>query len=194
MLKGMRQELRLHKVVLVSLVMLLVAFVALMLRVRHTLADERLEAVAALILVVAAAAGLLAASSIEFGIALEFGKSHRWEMVLYLALGTLSLATGIWLGLSHKGTLQQIALAAAPQAGAFGMAQLRLGLGLPRHPVLRRMFLINGGIELLLCLSMLGVSWSSNEAVVEILSLAGCVAVLQVLPLLFYPHASRRNA
>jgi len=90
---------------------------------------------------------------VEGLVAFQFGLRHVRELLSYLLLGLVSLASGLFLAISDKVAIQTIALVAAPHALLFGIAELRLAAHVRRHPEKRRGFLISG-----LCEVALGVA------------------------------------
>src|SRR6476619_6003201 len=96
----MRYELRLHRLTFGILAVVLMAFVAFLFYVRPSLADERLEVIASLGIIIVAAAAFVAMGMIEGIMAFYFGKQHKREVFGYLLLGLLSLVSGLYLAIS----------------------------------------------------------------------------------------------
>jgi uncharacterized membrane protein HdeD (DUF308 family) len=167
---------------------MLVGFVVFLLRVRPSLADERLEVIASLAIVILAAAVFTMMGIIEGAIAFEFGKKHRRELLSYLLLGLLSLASGLYLAFSEEASLQTIAVVAAPHALLFGIAELRIAQHLERHPLYRRGLRLSGLIEIALGIALIVGSGRSNQGVAMLLGYVAVLSILQLLPMLFYSH------
>lgn len=110
----MRYELKLHRFTFGIMAFLLIAFVAFVFRISSGLADERLEVIASLAIVVVAAAAFVIIGMVEGTMAFQFGRPHKRELLSYLVLGVLSLASGLYLAVSDEASLQTIALVAAP--------------------------------------------------------------------------------
>ena len=170
----MRTELRLHRLVVGILVALLVLFIAIILVVHPSLANQRFEVIVSLALVITAATVFVMIGMVEGAVAFQFGPRHRRELISYLLLGMVSLASGLYLAIYDKASIQTIALVAAPHAFLFGMGELRLAAHLQRHPATRRGFLINGFCEVALGVALLEAYNSSSQRAVMIL---GYVAV-----------------
>jgi uncharacterized membrane protein HdeD (DUF308 family) len=182
----MRSEVRMHRVVLAVLAFVTAAFVALLLYVHPTLEYERLEAIASLILVAVAAAAFVSVGAVEETIALIFGKRHKRELLSYLLLGSVSIASGLFLAFSKTASLQTIAFVVAPHALLFGAGELRMAQHLSRHPVQKRSLYLCGLCELALGIA-LACGWMlSTQDVSTLLGLAAIVSLLQLLPLLLF--------
>lgn len=106
----MRYELRLHRVTFGILAVVLMAFVAFLFYIRPSLADERLEVIASLAIVIVAAAAFVAMGMIEGIMVFYFGKQHKREVLCYLLLGLLSLVSGLYLSISETTSLQTVSL------------------------------------------------------------------------------------
>jgi hypothetical protein len=182
----MKYELKLHRITFGILTALLVAFVALLLRIRPSLADERLEVIASLTIVVITAAAFVTIGMIEGTMAFQFGRMHKRELVTYLLLGLLSLASGIYLAVSEQASLQTIALVAVPHALLFGLAEIRMAQHLERHPAYRKGLFLCGLIEVALGFALIAGSRLSNEGTGTLLGYVAILSILQLLPLLFY--------
>lgn len=189
----MQQELRLHRIVLGSIAFALLCFVGLALRLGPTLGDERLEVIASIILIVYAAGALVFTGGVEGAVALQFGRRHKVESALYLALSVFSLFTGIYMGLSMSGSLQILAVIISPHAFAFGLLQLRMGQQLSRHVRFQRLFRINGMIELACGAALILASRLGNVQTANVIAAVGAISALQLLPVLLYPRSHARG-
>lgn len=190
----MKYELKVHRITFGILAIPLITFVGLLSRIRPSLADERLEVIASLTIIVAAAAAFATMGMIEGTMAFQFGRKHKRELVSYLLLGLLSLASGLYLAISEQASLQTIALVAAPHALLFGLGELRIAHHLERHPAYKRGLFVSGLIEIALGFTLVG--GGSNLPSEELATLLGYVAIistLQLLPLLFFSHKVRPN-
>jgi uncharacterized membrane protein HdeD (DUF308 family) len=186
----MRYELKLHRITLGIIAIVLILFVAFLLRIRPSLVDERLEATVSLAISVVVASAFGTIGIIESAMAFLFGKRHRRELWSYLFLGVFSLACGLFLAASEIASLQRIALVVSPHALAFGLGELRLAQRLERHPTYRRAFLLGGMIELLFGFVLLGGARLSSEQAATLLGYVAVLTILQILPLLFYRYKS----
>lgn len=184
----MKYELKLHRVTFGILAIMLMAFVIFLLRVRSGLADERLETIASLAIVMVAAAVFVIMGMIESTIAFQFGRKHNKELWSYLLLGSLSLASGLYLAISQTSSLQTVALVAAPHALLFGLAELRLAQHLERHPTYGRGLFLGGVIEIALGIALIAGSRLLNEGTATLLGYVAIISILQLLPLLAYSH------
>jgi uncharacterized membrane protein HdeD (DUF308 family) len=182
----MQTELRLHRFVIGFLVALLVLFVLIVLVLHSTLAHQRFEVIVSLVLVIAAAAVFVMIGTVEGVVAFQFGLKHRRELLSYLLLGMVSLASGLYLAISDKASIQTIALVAAPHAFLFGIGELRLAAHLQRHPAIKRAFLINGFCEVALGIALLEANNSSSQRAAVILGYVAALSILQLVPFLFY--------
>jgi hypothetical protein len=182
----MRYELKLHRFTFGIMAFLLVAFVAFEFRIGPSLADERLEVIASLAIVVVATAVFLIIGMVEGTMAFQFGRAHKRELLSYLLLGVLSLASGLYLAVSDDASLQTIALVGAPHALLFGLAQIRMAQHLERHPAYRRRLLLCGLIEIGLGFTLIAGSRLSNEGTAMLLAYVAILSLLQLLPLLLY--------
>jgi uncharacterized membrane protein HdeD (DUF308 family) len=174
----MRYELKLHRLTFGILTFMLVGFVVFLLRIRPSLADERLEVIASLAIVILAAAVFTMMGIIEGAIAFEFGKKHKREL----------LASGLYLAFSEEASLQIVSLVAAPHALLFGLGELRIAQHLERHPLYRRGLRLSGLIEIALGIALVVGSGKSNEGVAMLLGYVAILSILQLLPMLFYSH------
>ena len=186
----MRYELRLHRLTFGILAVVLMAFVAFLFYIRPGLADERLEVIASLGIVIVAAAAFVAMGMIEGIMAFYFGKQHKREVFGYLLLGLLSLVSGLYLAISETTSLQTVSLVAAPHALLFGLAELRLAQHLERHPGYRRALFVCGLVEIALGFILIGGSELTTEGTATLLGYVAILSVLQLLPFLFYSRAA----
>jgi hypothetical protein len=180
----MKQELRLHRITFGTLAILLILFVTFLAYLHPSLADERLEVITSLAIVVLAATAFVFMGSIEGAIALQFGKEHTRELFSYLLLGGLSLGCGLYLTLSESATIRTVALVSAPHALLFGFAELRLSRHLERHVPYRRALITFAVVELLLGVMLVAGAWLSNEQAATLLGYVAIISILQLLPLL----------
>lgn len=182
----MQTELRLHQLVVGILVVLLVLFIFIVLPLYASLADQPLETIASLVVVIAAAAVFATIGMVEGVVAFQFGPMHKRELLGYLMLGLVSLASGLFLAISDKASIQTIALVAAPHAFLFGIGELRLAAHVRRHPAKRREFLIGGICEVALGVALVGAVYLSSQRAAMLLSCAAILSTVQLVPLLFF--------
>lgn len=182
----MQTELRLHRLVVGILVALLLLFISIVLALHPSLAHQRFEVIASLALVIAAAAVFVTIGMVEGVVAFQFGPTHRRELGIYLLLGMVSLASGLYLAISEKASIQTIALVAAPHALLFGIGELRLSAHLRRHPAKRRGFLINGFCEFALGVALVAAYYMSSQRAAMLLAYVAILSILQLVPFLFY--------
>jgi drug/metabolite transporter (DMT)-like permease len=186
----MRYELRLHRVTFGILAVVLMAFVAFLFYIRPSLADERLEVIASLAIVIVAAAAFVAMGMIEGIMVFYFGKQHKREVLCYLLLGLLSLVSGLYLSISETTSFQTVSLVAAPHALLFGVAELRLAQHLERHPGYRRALFGCGLVEIALGFILIGGSELTPEGTATLLVYVAILSILQLLPFLFYSRTA----
>jgi hypothetical protein len=184
----MRYELKLHRVTFGILAFILVGFVVLVMRWRPGLADERMEVIASLAIVIVAATAFVSMGMFEGIMAFQFGRNHKRELLSYLLLGLLSLGCGLYLAILESATVQTVALVAAPHAFLFGLGELRLGQHLERHPGYKTGLVLGGIIEILLGVILIGGSRLPSERAATLLAYVAIISILQLLPLLFYWH------
>lgn len=190
----MRYELKLHRITFGILALVLAAFVLFLLSVRGSLADERLEAIASLAVVVVAAGAFVTMGMIEGIMAFQFGRKHARELLSYLLLGIFSLACGLYLAISDAASLQTIALVSSPHALLFGLAEMRLAQHLERHPYFTKRLFLGGIVEIALGIALLTGFKMSSEQAVTLLAFVAIISVLQLLPLLAYsPRATHHT-
>ena len=182
----MKYELKLHRITFGTLAIVLIVFVTFLLHIRPSLADERLEVIASLLVVVVVAAALASMGMIEGTMAFQFGTTHKRELLSYLLLGVLSLASGLYLALSETASLQAISLVAAPYALLFGLGELRIAQHFERHPQYRKGLVLCGLIEIALGFALVAGSRLSSEGAATLLGYVAALSILQLLPLLFY--------
>jgi uncharacterized membrane protein HdeD (DUF308 family) len=184
----MRYELKSHRLTFGILAFMLTGFVVFLLRLRPSLADERLEVIASLAIVILASAMFTIMGIFEGTIAFQFGNKHKRELLSYLLLGLVSLASGLYLAFSEEASLQVIALVAAPHAPLFGLGEVRIAQHLEHHPAYRRGLVINGVVEIVLGIVLILGSGFSNEGTATLLGFVAILSILQLLPVLFYSH------
>jgi uncharacterized membrane protein HdeD (DUF308 family) len=195
----MQTELRLHQLVFGILALLLILFISIDVLLYPSLGDQRFEVIVSLAVVIAAALVFVTIGMVEGVVAFQFGLRHKRELLSYLLLGMVSLASGLFLAISEKASVQAIALAAAPHAFLFGIVELRLAAHLRRHPAKRRGSLAGGICEVALGVALAGALYLSTQRAAMLL---GCVAILSTVQLvlfLFYKrpssfHLRNRNA
>jgi uncharacterized membrane protein HdeD (DUF308 family) len=186
----MQTELRIHQLVVGILVVLLILFIFIDLSLYLSLADQRFEVIVSLAVVIAAAAVFAAIGLVEGVVAFQFGPRHKRKLLGYLLLGLASLASGLFLAISERASIQTVALVAAPHAFLFGIGELRLAAHLRRHPVKSRGLLIGGLCEIALGVALVGALYLSSQHAAMLL---GCVAILstvQLVPFLVYKRRS----
>ena len=186
----MQTELRLHRLVVGILVVLLVLFICIVLSLYPSLAHQRFEVIVSLALVIAAATVFVMIGMVEGVVAFQFGPRHRRELLGYLLLGLVSLASGLFLAISDKAGIQTIALVAAPHALLFGIGELRLAAHVRRHPGKRRRFLIGGLCEVALGVAFAGAHYLSSQHAAMLLGCAAILSTVQLVPLLFFKRQS----
>ena len=190
----MQTELRLHRLVVGILVALLLLFISIVLALHPSLAHQRFEVIASLALVITAAAVFVTIGMVEGVVAFQFGPTHRRELAIYLLLGMVSLASGLYLAISEKASIQTIALVAAPHALFFGIGELRLSTHLQRHPAKRRGFLINGLCECALGVALVAAYYMSSQRAAMLLGYVAILSILQLVPFLFYKRVRERTS
>jgi uncharacterized membrane protein HdeD (DUF308 family) len=186
----MQTELRLHQLVVGILVLLLLLFIFIVLPLYPRLADPRFDVIVSLAVVVAAAAVFAMIGMVEGVVALQFGPGHKRELLGYLLLGLVSLASGLFLAISEDASIQTIALVAAPHAVLFGIGELRLATYVQRHPAKRRGFLIGGICEVVLGIALAGALYLSSQRAALLLGSAAILSTVQLVPFLFYKRQS----
>ena len=184
----MRYALKLHRVTFGILAVILVGFVVFLMRWRSSLADERMEVIASLAIVIVAATAFVSMGVIEGTMAFQFGKKHKRELLSYLLLGLLPLGCGLYLAILDTATIQTVALVAAPHAFLFGLAELRLSQHLERHPGYKRGLILGGTVEILMGAMLIGGSRLPSQGAATLLAYVAIISILQLLPLLFYWH------
>jgi uncharacterized membrane protein HdeD (DUF308 family) len=186
----MQTELRLHQLVVGILIVLLVLFIFIVLSLYPSLEDQRFDVIVSLAVVIAAAAVFATIGMVEGVVAFQFGPTHRRELMGYLLLGVVSLASGLFLAISEKASVQTIALVAAPHAFLFGIGEIRLAAHLRRHPAKRRGFLIGGICEVALGVALVGALYLSSQRAAMLLGYVAIVSTVQLIPFLFYKRQS----
>jgi len=188
----MQEELKSHKVVFGLVAIWLVIFLFILFFLEAPRHANRLEAEVILVLSIAVTSALGYIGLAEIVVGLQFGRSHRQELVTYLVLGTFSLLTGILLALTTPLRLALISFAVSPHAILFGLFQLRLSHGLARHPPQARSLKVCGVIEILSGLALASGFFLSDASVVRLLGLTAASTLLQLFPFLFFskrPHS-----
>src|ERR1700750_1510459 len=165
----MRYELKLHRITFGLLTIVLIVFALFLLPWRPSFADERLEVIASLAIVVVAATAFVSMGVIEGTMAFQFGRKHKRELLSYLLIGLLSLGCGLYLAIVDTATVQTVALVAAPHAFLFGLAELRLGQHLGRHLGYKTGLILGGILELFLGAMLIGGSRLPNEGAATLL-------------------------
>jgi uncharacterized membrane protein HdeD (DUF308 family) len=188
----MQSELRMHRLVLAVLVILLAAFLAVLLYLSPRLANQRMEAIVSLAIVVVAAAVFVAMGLVEGTIAFQFGMKHKRELLTYLLLGMVSIVSGLYLAVSKTASLQTIALTVAPHALLFGIGELRVSQHLQRHPLQSRTIFFSGLCEVALGIALIYGWTMPSEDVARLLGYTAILSVLQLLPLLLYKRPRAR--
>ena len=182
----MQQELKSHKVVFaVAAMWLVISLVILFLLDLHHY-TERVEAEIILVLSIAITSALGYTGLVEIVVGLQFGASHRRELITYLALGTLSLLSSILVALTTQLSLSRIALIIAPYAIFFGLFQLRLSCGLRRHPAQARSLKICGISEVASRILMACGFLLSETNVITLLGVTAASTLLQLFPFLSF--------
>jgi uncharacterized membrane protein HdeD (DUF308 family) len=150
-------------------------------------ADVWSEASLSLVVVIVVATVLVYMGTAEGIVALQFGTKHKRELLSYLLLGLLSVASGLYLAISETASLRTIALIVSPHAFLFGIAEVRISQHMQRHSKHKRALLLFGACEIALgiALILLGPRMS-NSHVATLLSYGAAVTSLQLLAVLFY--------
>ena len=111
---------------------------------------------------------------VEGVVAFQFGPRHKRELLGYLLLGIVSLASGLFLAISEKASIQIIALVAAPHALLLALestARRSRAASSSR----RRALLISGVCEVVLGFALAGALYLSSQRAAMLL---GCAAIL----------------
>ena len=182
----MRYEMRLHRLLLAMLVVLLVGFVAGVFYLNAQPGAEDREAAVSLIVVLAVAVSFTYMGMAEGMVALYFGVRHRRESAVYLLLGLVSVASGLYLAALHMESLQIVAVVVAPHALLFGLAELRIARGMERHRRERRALVVCGWCELGLGVVLLAGYRMGSHQVAELLGIVAFLTVLQLISLLLF--------
>jgi uncharacterized membrane protein HdeD (DUF308 family) len=156
-------------------------------------ADVWIEASVSLVVVIVVAAVLVYMGMAEGIVALQFGTRHKRELLSYLLLGLLSVASGLYLAVSETASLRTIALIVSPHALLFGIAELRISQHMQHHSKQRSALLLFGVCEIALgmALILLGPRMS-NSHVATLLGYGAAITSLQLLALLFYKSQRSR--
>ena len=191
----MRYELKLHRLTFGILVIVLMAFVALLIALHPIFADERLGVITSFTIIVLAATAFGYMGVVEGIIAFQFGRKHKRELLSYLTLGLFSLGCGLYLAISDSASIQTVALVAAPHAFLFGLAEIRLAQHLERHPVHKQSLIRGGIIEMILGVTLIVGYRLPTEGTVTLLAYVAIMSILQLAPLVFYRyrHLSRAD-
>jgi len=187
----MQEELKSHKIVFALVAMWLVIFLVILFLLDLHHYSERVEAEIILVLSIAVTSALGYIGIAEIVVALQLGRSHRRELIAYLVLGVLSLMGSVLLALTTQVSLSRIALVISPYAIFFGLFQLRLGSGLPRHPAQARSLKICGISEVASGVLMACGFLLSDANVITLLGVTATSTLLQLFPFLFF---STKNA
>lgn len=182
----MQSEIALHRRVFAAQAALLTVFVGVLIYVDPLLRSKWLDTIGAAILITVTALAFLAVGAVEEVIAYRFGQRHRRELLTYLLLGLVSIASGLFLGLSSKASLQTVSLVVAPYAALFGFGELRIAQHLQHHLPQRKALVVCGLCEIALALSLLGTWMLPSRGVPVLLGLTAIVSLAQLLPLLFF--------
>jgi uncharacterized membrane protein HdeD (DUF308 family) len=189
----MTSELKLHRVVSLALAFLLIIFMAFLMRLEPSLSNDRLEELASLAIVSLAAATFVIMGVIDGFVAFQFGKHHQRELWIYLTLAFISLASGLFLAISDRASLQTVAVVASPHAFLFGIAEIRMARHLHHHHGYRRSFIVGGIVELLLGFALLYGTTLSNHDTAMLLGFVAIISAFQLLPLIFYSRGKIRS-
>jgi hypothetical protein len=183
----MQYELRLHRLLLAMLATVLTGVVLLFFYLNSHPADVWIEASVSLVVVIVVAAVLVYMGMAEGIVALQFGTRHKRELLSYVLLGVLSVASGLYLAISETASLRTIALVVSPHALLFGIAEFRISQHMQHHSKQRRALLLFGACEITLgmALILLG-SRMSNSHVAALLGYGAAITSLQLLAFLFY--------
>ncbi|CAN5581216.1 hypothetical protein BH10ACI4_BH10ACI4_18440 [soil metagenome] len=182
----MKSELKLHRLFLEILAGILAIVILVFFYFAPTFADARHEAEISLVAVLVVAAGFVYMGTAEGIIAFQFGTRHKQELVSYLLLGALSIASGLYLAISDTASVQTIALVVSPHAFIFGVGELRLAQHVKSHPSRRTMFLFCGICELAFGLTLVAASRLSNSHSAVVIGYVASLTTLQLLGFLMY--------
>ena len=182
----MQYEIRLHRLLLAMFATLLAGFFLLFLYLGSHPADVWIEASVSLVLVIAVATALVYMGTAEGIVALYFGRKHKRELLSYLLLGLLSVASGLYLAISETATLGTIALVVSPHAFLFGIAELRISRHITHHSRQRRALMLFGVCEVALGIALILGSRMSNSHVATLLGYGAAITSLQLLAFLLY--------
>ncbi|MEG9432865.1 hypothetical protein [Terriglobus sp. ADX1] len=182
----MRYELGLHRFVLGMLVTLLALFIAVLLYLDSHVGAEHFEVVLSLIVLIVVSTTFGFMGMVESITVFYFGLRHSREIIVYLILGVISIASALHLAIAPDESLQRVALVAAPQAFLFGLAELRIARHLERHPRQRRALAVCGMLELVLGVALVWGATLPSARVAELLGAAACMTFMQLLSIFFY--------
>jgi uncharacterized membrane protein HdeD (DUF308 family) len=176
---------------------LLAGFVLLFLYLGSHPADVWIEASVSLVVVIAVATALVYMGVAEGIVALYFGRRHKRELLGYLLLGLLSVASGLYLAVSETATLGTIALVVSPHAFLFGIAELRISRHMTHHSKLGKALMLFGVCEVALGVALILGSQMSKSHVATLLGCGAAITSLQLLAFLLYKdqgfqHVKRR--
>jgi uncharacterized membrane protein HdeD (DUF308 family) len=124
-------------------------------------------------------------------VALQFGTKHKRELLSYLLLGLVSVASGLYLAISETSSLRTIALIVSPHAFLFGIAEVRISRHMQHHSKQRKALLLFGVSEVALGMALILGSRMSNDHVAALLGYGAAITTLQLLAFLLYK--SRRT-
>jgi uncharacterized membrane protein HdeD (DUF308 family) len=182
----MQYELRLHRLLLAMLATVLTGVVFLFLYLNSHPADVWTEASVSLVVVIVVATVLVYMGTAEGIVALQFGAKHKRELLSYLLLGLLSVASGLYLAISETASLKTIALIVSPHAFLFGIAEVRISQHMQHHSKQRKALLLFGVSEVALGMALILGSRMSNYHVATLLGYGAAITSLQLLTFLFY--------
>ena len=187
----MQYELRLHRLLLAMLATVLTGVVFLFLYLNSHPADVWTEASVSLVVVIVVATVLVYMGTAEGIAALQFGTRHKRELLGYLLLGLLSVASGLYLAISETASLRTIALIVSPHAFLFGIAEMRISQHMQHHSKQRKALLLFGVCEVALGMALILGSRMSNYHVATLLGYGAAITSLQLPAFLLYK--SRRT-
>ena len=172
----------------------LLAGFALLLFYLNSYPNVWIEASVSMIVVIVVATALVYMGMAEEIIALQFGTKHRRELWAYVLLGSLSIASGLYLALSETATLGTIALIVSPHALVFGIAEFRISQRVLHHPKIRKTLLLFAACEVELGIALIIGFRMSDSHLASLLACGAAITSLQLLGDLIYKNQAPQLA
>ena len=189
----MQYELRLHRLLLGILATALIGVTLLFLYLSSHPADVWAEASVSLTIVIVVSTVLGYMGVAEWIVAVQFGRRHKRELLSYLLLGLLSVASGLYLAISETAPLRTIALVVSPHAFLFGIAELRVAQRIKHHSEQRKALLLLGTCEIVLGITLILGFRMSAVRLAMLLAYGAAITSLQLVGFLIYKyHRSER--